>query len=333
MSIINTFKKSNLKSGLVISKNFLQLIRWPNLLMILLIQSALFYVFIEKTYSLSGINTALGWGNLGLIILTTILIAAAGYIINDYFDYNTDIINKPEKQIFGTGIPVRLGIAFYYILNSISVIIGFYLAYKAGSWRLGFLFPMIIILLWLYSAKYKRTILLGNLAVAFLAALVILIVWLFEFFMLRLNPPDFVVVTPYLKLITAYFGGYALFSFLYTLSREIIKDSEDIEGDRQSGIQTLAVVYGQSVVKKVSAGILIVSSIVLCVLISYLLIRNFLLVGLYFVFAVQLPTFYVIYRTLIAQTKSDFHNISITLKIIMLAGILGLQPIAMSMNI
>lgn len=300
--------------------------------MILLTQAAVFYVFIEKIYSVSDINSALGWANLAIIIVATILIAAAGYIINDYFDYNADLINKPDKQTLGVRISVKAGMVIYYILNGFSVIWGFYLAYKVGSWRLGLLFPMIIILLWLYSSKYKRTILLGNVAIAFLASMVIIVVWLFEFFMLRLSPSDFVVITPYLKMITAYFGGYALFSFLYTLSREIIKDAEDIEGDRQSGVQTLAVIHGVQIAKKVCAGILIASSIALGILISFLLVQNLVLVGLYFLFVVLLPTIYAIFRTFGAQTKSDFHKVSLTLKIIMLAGIIGLQPIAISMN-
>lgn len=309
---------------------FLRLVRWPNLLMIIVIQIALYYVLIERVYNSIGLTGAMGVLDLSILVLTTVFIAAAGYIINDYYDIDTDTINKPDKQLIGLKITPRTGIISYYTLNVLAILGGFYLAIKADSWRIGLLSAMVIILLWLYSTKYKRTVLVGNFAVAFMAAMSIIVIWLFEFFMLRKQPSDFVSVSPYLKMITWYFTGYSVFSFLLTLCREVIKDAEDIQGDGQSGMNTLAVRHGIKASKLV-ASIIAVIAIILGIAASISFLNNNMsLVGIYFMIAVVAPLMYMVFKILSAKEKSDFHTISLIAKVIMIAGILALQPIAMS---
>ncbi len=307
---------------------FLRLVRWPNLLIIIAIQLALYYFIIERIYTTVGIPASLCNLNLLLLIIATVLVAAAGYIINDYFDIRVDRINKPQSMVLGRIIERRTGIVLHQILSAIAVLIGFYIAYQVESWRLGLIFPMIIMLLWLYSVKYKRTVIWGNVAIAVMAALVILLVWLFEFFMLLKHPDDFITAAPYLGLITRYFGFFASFAFLLTFIREIIKDAEDVDGDKTTGAGTLAVQMGIAFSKKVALLTSVVTALFMLYLVISLLINGMTIAGAYFGTVVFLPLIYLTISIFKAHTKSDFHSISVLLKIIMVAGIIGLQPLA-----
>lgn len=310
---------------------FLKLVRWPNLLMIILMQYALYYVLVQRLYAMTGAAGALGYGYLTLLVITTVLITAAGYIINDYFDMGVDRINKPEKMVLGKEISHRTGIILYQVINVIAVIIGFFLSWKAGSWRLGLLFPMIIMLLWLYSVKYKRTVIWGNLAVAFMSAMVILFIWLFEFFMLKKDPVSFVAVSPFLGMITAYFSFFSLFAFLFTFVREVVKDAEDVEGDKEGGLQTLAVQYGLRTSQKVAMAVSALSAVIICIVIVLFFKNKMMIAAVYFLIAVLVPLIYTMFKINSAKEKNDFRLLSNLIKILMLAGLIGLQPIAMSL--
>lgn len=311
---------------------FLKLIRWTNLLFIILIQFALYYVLVDRMYKMAGIEVALGYYYLSLLALTTVMIAAAGYIINDYMDVETDKVNKPAKMILSNQLSMKAGMRAYRILNIVAVITGFYLSWKVGSWRLGMLFPMIMILLWLYSVKYKNSVLWGNVAIAVMSAFVVLFVWLFEFFMLRQNPEVFVPVSSYLKMITGYFLFYAFFAFLLTMLREIIKDAEDVQGDSVSGFNTLAVKLGIQMSRKIAAVICVITLLAVGAVVYMFFTGLMNVAAYYFIIAVAVPLIYILTRILKAQEQTDFHLLSNFIKIIMLAGLIGLQPIVMSLT-
>ncbi len=108
------------------------------------------------------------------------LIAAAGYIINDYFDTRADLINKPTRVVVGVAISRKLAMILHLVLNVMGVGIGVYLAFYVGLPALSLVFMLSTGLLWFYSTNYKKQFLVGNLTVAFLTALVPLMVVLFE---------------------------------------------------------------------------------------------------------------------------------------------------------
>ncbi len=309
---------------------FIKLVRWPNLLMVAVIQFGLYYAVITGIYKIAGATATLGLTDMLLLVVATMMVAAAGYIINDYFDLHTDRINKPSSVILGKELNRKTGIVLYAVLNIAAAVVGFWLAFKVDSWRLGLLFPMIIILLWLYSVKYKAIVIWGNVAVAFLAAMVVIIVWLFEFFMLRGQPDTFVAVTPYLGLITAYFSMFALFAFLLTFTREVIKDAEDIEGDTTAGLETLAVKHGMKASKRMALLLTTITAGLLVWVVYSFAANGMLVAAVYYALAVFIPLAYLFFKTIKATDKKDFHNLSTVIKVIMIAGIIGLQPIAMS---
>ena len=230
-----------------------------------------------------------------LLSISTILIAAAGYIINDYYDIKIDLINKPERVVIGKNIARRFAILFHTVLSFSGVGIGFLL-----SWKIGIINFLSAFLLWLYSNYLKRQPFVGNLTVAILTGLSIeLINVLYE-----INN----------QLVTI----YALFAFFMTLIREIIKDMEDLKGDNSFGCRTLPIIWG---IRK--AKILIYS--LMAIFVMTVVALNRLYVGLpmnYFLVFLFLPMGILLARLLRADTIKDFDLLSQLCKVIMLLGIL-----------
>jgi 4-hydroxybenzoate polyprenyltransferase len=225
-------------------RTILKLIRWQNLAIIILLQYLLRYgilntfLFPDHPRMLSGLL------DFSLLVAATIMLTIGGNLINDYFDIRIDSVNKPEDNPVGTAIKGRNVILAHIIVNGIAILMGFYLAFRLRSLNFGLIFPFVSVLLWLYSARYKRMLVWGNLIVAILSALVIFMVWYFEFLHLRLYPSDFSQVVPEMKETNRYFIAYGLFAFLVSFYREIIKNMEDIAGDKEYGCRSIPIVIG-----------------------------------------------------------------------------------------
>jgi len=311
-------------------RNWLSLFRIPNLLIIIITQYLLAFGVIRPLLSLNQVEAPLGHLNFSILVLITVLIAAAGYIINDHFDVNTDRKNRPGKNMLEGKISVRKALNLYYIINALAVAGGFYLAYTAGSFQLGLIFPAIIGLLWFYSSRYQRMPFWGNLIVAVLSAMVLLIVWLFEFVMLLQNEGDFVNVINMLGTINKFVWAYALFALLVSLIREILKDIQDIDGDRVTGYRTLPVIWGMKISRMIVAALIVLTIVLLALGQWYLYEKGFTLPFWYSLLAVQTILLYLLYQ-LMRSTDSEAYNfLSNTAKLIMLAGILSMELIYIS---
>ena len=311
-------------------KGLSQLIRVPNLLIIILTQILLRYCIIQP-YLYSGEMRAITpLYDFLLLILVTVIIAAGGYVINDYFDVKIDTINHPGKLVINKLITPHGAILLHIILNIVAILLGFYLAYRVKAISFGLIFPFISGLLWIYSAKYKRMLFWGNFVVSFLSAFVILIVWLFEFFWLRLHAGLFISDLSEIRWVTYIFLGYALFAFLVSMVREIIKDMEDWDGDKSYGCKTLPVVAGIKLTRFIVAAIIIVTMLLLGYT-QFLLYRlNLMLASLYFLVTMQCVTIYLLVKVFYANEKQDFHFLSNLCKLIMVAGILSMEAILIS---
>jgi|WetSurMetagenome_2_1015567.scaffolds.fasta_scaffold07805_7 4-hydroxybenzoate polyprenyltransferase len=307
-----------------------RLIRFPNLLIIILTQFLLRYCILEPLlYSESGSEMS-GILDFSILVTVTILITIGGYIINDYFDVKIDSVNKPDRLVIDKLIPARSAILMHLIINGVATILGFYLAYRVGSVYFGLIFPFISVLLWFYSVRYKRMLLWGNLVVAFLSSFVILVVWLYEFFYLRAHPVDFANVIPDLKAVTNIFLAYALFAFLVSLFREIVKDMEDWEGDEKYGCRTLPLVIGLEKTKWVAASIMVINMVLLGDGLFILNRMGQMLAFWYFLAIIEIPVVFLIYFILKAKTKPEYHTASLLTKLLMLAGILSMQVITLT---
>ncbi len=187
-----------------------------------------------------------------LAMITVFFETAAGNVINDYFDYNIDLINKPERPIPSGKISLKNGRNYGYFLFSAGTVCGFLISHMTNNW-----IPFVIVLiadviLYLYAYKLKTTPLIGNLAVGFMTG------FGFVFAGFCINNPSIVM--------TSIILGF--FAFVMTTAREIIKDIEDIEGDKADGAKTLPIIIGAKIPAVIATVLIIVDS-ALCPLLYF----------------------------------------------------------------
>ena len=211
------------------------------------------------------------------------MIAAAGYIINDYYDIKIDYVNKPHKVVVGKLIKRRIVLASHFILNFIGIIIGFYLSISVGliNFMAGFL-------LWLYSNQLKRRPFIGNLVIAFLTGMSILVIAIY-----------------YQKNISLLLN-YAVFAFSINLVREVIKDMEDLRGDMRFGSKTLPIIWGLRKTKYFLYGLISIF-ITMLFLLSHRLDNPILNV---FFIVLIIPIIYLFYLLYRADSQKRFHRLS-----------------------
>ena len=229
--------------------------------------------------------------------LSTVLIAAAGYIINDYYDVKIDYINKPERVVVGRFVKRRFAILFHVILSSIGILLGLFL-----HWKIGVINTFAVFSLWLYSNQLKRVAFIGNITVAILTGLSILLV---DFLYYAQNP--LIVI-------------YASFAFFMTLIREIIKDMEDLKGDNTFGCKTLPIVLGLRKTK-------MMIYIILALFAAIVVVLNYFYKALpfhYYLFFLFIPLLVMLFWLIRADMKKDFSQLSSFCKAIMLLGILSM---------
>ena len=293
---------------------FLNLIRWKNLLIIALVQVLIKYALLLPFK----IDITLNWFGFTLLVLSTLCIAAAGYVINDVYDVETDLVNRPNKVIVGKSVSEKTANNLFIILNVIGVLIGFYLSHLVGKSGFFALFVIISALLYVYASYLKQTLLIGNIVVSVLVALSLIIVGIFE-----LLP----VITPQnqatqLTMFKVLFD-YALFAFIINLVREITKDIQDIDGDHKSGMNTLPIVIGRDRAKNVLFVLSLVPILAVVYYLSTYLYKQTIAV-IYFLVLVIAPLILVSIKIFSSKTKKDYQFISNLLKIVMLTGMLSM---------
>ena len=300
------------------------LIRLPNLIILALIEWLLRICVIGPFLFNGNPQYMSTWADYALFMAATIFLAAGGYVINDYFDVRIDRINKPNHVVVSRTIASRIAIKLHITLSSLSVLLGIYLAWRIQSFWFGLLFPCLAFSFWFYSTGWKHLLVWKNLIVALLAAVLIFLVWLFEFLHLRLNAGYFAGAIPKLSEVSWIFLAYGCFAFLVTLFREIIKDMEDIQGDRQFGTRSIPSVIGIPWSKALVVGAILVTMGILGY--CQLVILRFDLEWLfwYLAAAVQLPALILIIIVLLAARKPQFRLASGIAKAIMLTGILSM---------
>ncbi|MCF8302092.1 MAG: geranylgeranylglycerol-phosphate geranylgeranyltransferase [Bacteroidales bacterium] len=312
-------------------KAYLKLLRLPNLVIIVLTQYMLRWCIIEPFYEKMGVDLQMDNLAFFLLVLTSVLMASAGYVINDYFDFRIDRVNKPEKVVVGRKVPFNRAIFMHWGLNIVGVLIGLYLSYRIHSWKMGLIFIAIPLMLWFYSLRYKRIMLWGNLMISFLSAMIVLMVWLFEFMNLRMHPTAFTEAAHIVPVINTFVWAYALFAFIFSFIREMIKDLEDMEGDLQNGCRTLPIVAGTKTTRIIITILVIIAVGLLVYGITHLFQRNFLAAVWYYGIVVTIPAISLLFQFNSSSVKEQYHVSSNITKIIMFTGIIGMQMICMGM--
>ncbi len=303
-------------------KALLKLIRVQNLLIVAATQYLMRFAIIRPILMVNDFKLQLSEFDFFILVFSTICLTAAGYVINDYFDTKTDSFNKPKKVVVGRSISRRGAMALHIVLNVMGVIGGFYVSYVIGHLKFGFIFILVTGILWYYSTTYKRQFLIGNILVSILTALVPLMVILFEMPVLYKEYSDFLIANnTNLNSVLYWVLAFSFFAFVTTLIREIIKDTEDFEGDSAYGRNTLPIVLGINYTKLIIL-VLILSMIGSLVLIYIRYLQGSIITFWYLIVVQVIPFIYLIYRIIKADSKKDYHFASGLMKVIMLCGLL-----------
>ena len=307
-------------------RSIFRLVRFPNLLIIAFTQYAMRYLLMEPLLPSDTFELQFGDFQFALLVCSTMLIAAAGYIINDYFDTRADLINKPARVVVGVAISRKVAMILHLILNIIGVGIGVYLAFYVGLPSLSLVFMLSTGLLWFYSTNYKKQFLVGNLAVAFLTGLVPLMVVLFEIPLLNREYGEVMIrYDADFNYLFAWVSAFSFFAFITTLIREIIKDAEDFEGDNAYGMKTVPIVLGTFWTRFV---VVLLIAITLCAL-GFLLFKYIFysvdpadyISLVYFSLFLMLPLILLAIQVMTARDKRAYRRASTLIKLVMLFGI------------
>lgn len=292
----------------------LNLIRWKNLLMIVLVQLLIKYALFEPF----GVTITLNGFGFSLLILATVFLAAAGNIINDIYDIETDLVNKPNQVIVGKTVSEKTANSLFILFNVLGVAIGFYLSHLVGRSGFFVIFVIISLLLYVYASYLKQMLLVGNIVISILVALSIIIVGLFELLPV-ITPSNQETQFTFFKILI----DYALFAFIINLTREVAKDLEDIDGDYKAEMNTLPIAIGRERATKVLFTLALISLLAVTYYVITYLYKQQLAIGYFLVFVIA-PLLYVCIKSFNAKTKKEYHHISFMLKLIMLSGMLSL---------
>lgn len=315
-------------------KNFLQFVRLMrplNLFIIGLTMWLMRYYVIRPMVAVNDFQLQFPAGLFWLLVLSTILIAAAGNVINDYFDQGTDRINKPQDIIVEGHVKRRVAMAVYQVFNLLGLGLAFFVAWKIENWELSIISFFAAGSLWFYSVQFKKDLIIGNVVIAFLAGLVPLLVGVYEIPLLLNEYGDEVVrayaealperdPSEYFRVMFFFVLGYAAFAFLLNLIREVQKDMADMKGDNRINARTIPLVFGIRKAKAIVAGLIFLTILAL-VFVQQSYLGDYVSL-IYLILAVVVPLllgFWAIYK---ATTRKQFLRSANFLKVAMLGGIL-----------
>ena len=297
--------------SLVAMRPYLAILR-PNNILLTLFTQGVFMIAASRTSYFNIDWSNIIWPESVLIILTCCLTAAGGYIINDLFDVETDHINRPNKRILKRDISHKAAIVYYIILTALGQICGYYAGLGIGLFA-----SAIAVLLYFYSSDLKAMGLPGNSLIAFMSGSVI-----------------YIASRGIHEIHTAYFAEYAFLAFLLTMARELVKDAEDIEGDKEQGCETFPILHGT---RKTN----ILSNVILALIVIFLVTAAYLLsIEPFFNVKSTIEIHHFVYPAFLvlalvpmilksmwmigkANNKRDYKKISKWLKLTMLVGLIS----------
>lgn len=300
-------------------QGILNLIRWKNLLLIIIAQVLIKYALFEPFAPITTLSTI----GFILLVITTLCIAAGGNIINDIYDVETDTINKPSKVIIGKQVSEKLAYNLFITLNIIGIAIGFYISHSVGKSSFFSIFVIISLALYVYASYLKSTVLIGNILISLLVAMSILIVAIFDLLPAVIPQTRHTQMT-FFKIVI----DYAVFAFLINLVREIIKDIQDIDGDYKAEMNTLPIALGRERANKIAFAVsMIPIGAVIYFIITYLY-QHQIAIGYFLIFVIA-PLVYATIKIFTAKHNAHYKHISMIYKLTMLLGLLslGLYPL------
>ena len=299
---------------------YLKLIRYKNLLLLAFMQLIFCFGFLK----LEKIDLSLANWQYILLVLSTVFIAAGGYIINNIMDQDSDLENKPKDVIVGVLISESTAYNLYIGFTLVGVCMGYYLSnvIMRPSFLLVFILPAA--LLYIYATSLKQIMIVGNIVVASMLSLSIIIIGLFMIF-----PATYDGNVEKMRVVFSVLIDYAIIAFIINFIREIVKDLEDITGDQKSAMRTLPIVFGESNTKKL---VFILSFIPIICIVYY--VYNYLFqlqyATIYILGCIVGPLLYFTIKIWSANSKKEYHHLSTILKMIVFLGVISIGIIALN---
>lgn len=306
-------------------RDILTLVRWQNLLMTAIVLFVMEKWVVTPILRVALFGEQLPWWILALLILATVLVAAGGYVINDYFDVKIDAINRPDRLVVTRSVSKEQAMRLFQILTAAGIVCGLIVAWCTRSWVTAVVFVFVPGLLWFYSASYKRQFVIGNLIIAFVSALCPLLVAISNVAYLKLRYQDVLDYTTLPHDIYMWVGGFAAFAFIGTLIREVIKDLQDQMGDRELECHSLPVVCGDGVTKIIVTLLLLLMASALVWLAWWVIPFPHTWQSLhirYVILGLLVPIACVLWLLWSARISSDYRTAQIVMKFVLLMGIL-----------
>jgi 4-hydroxybenzoate polyprenyltransferase len=304
---------------------FFKFIRWPNLLILFFTQLMLNYFIIDYIFELIQMKGPISFFEFFLLSLSTLFMAAFGYIINDLKDVNVDALNHSNKVLVNKTISLQKAYILAIIFILLSLLSAFYLSIRLQMIQLVFVHLLIAVGLYYYSSKLKSSILTGNILISLFAATSVFIVWLYHLAALAMDPVKIIDAQKVVTFTTYIVIAYSIFAFLTNFLREIIKDVEDRQGDEKTGLKTFVIKYGLPASKKLIFAIGFIILIFLATAIYFTYSYKWYQLSIYLGIAVGIPILYLLKELRKAEKKDDFKQLSLLTKIIMIAGVLSMQ--------
>jgi len=301
-----------------LAAGFLKMIRFPNLIFIglaqVLFQFLVYYTLYPEKKEPDDIIHFI------FLVLASVFIAAAGYIINDYFDINIDEVNKPRSMVVDKLISRRWAIAWHFLLSFLGIVFTVLAVPVLEKWYIILANILCVVLLWFYSTSFKRRLLIGNIIISLLTAWTVLVVFFSKVSLADAFGMGGQLYDKFFRIAFLY-AGYA---FISSLIREAIKDIEDMEGDEKYGCNTMPVAWGVNATKVYVAVWLIVLMVTLILVQVYVLQFRWWVPVLYCMVLILLPLTLIFFKLFKATSTAHFHQLSSLIKLVMLTGIVSM---------
>ncbi len=260
-----------------------------------------------------------------LLIISGVMLTAAGNIINDYFDRRVDMVNRPNEVIIGKHIKRRVAIILHQLLNATALLCAVYVSYQTGYWW-PLLIPVLIsMILWWYSPYLKKRVLIGNLAVSLCTAAVPLWAVIYEINELREHCSDMMFdPDAFFQRVWMVTGVVVGFVFILSMAREVVKDIEDIPGDTNGNYTTIPIVYGEKVARRYALGWMLVFFIGIGWLVYDQNLYATIQQSAMLIITILIPFLVSVYLLSTANSSRSYHQAGIALKWLMVGGLLAL---------
>lgn len=289
---------------------FLKTTRWLNLFITALTLNLSYFLLLVPLCSIYNLPIMLGVVNFQLLVFSVLLIMAAGYLVNDVEDEDTDVINQKGKALLKEH-SLNQVYAVYFTITALGLALGFLVCMHLDALRLWSIHLLAALFLFLYAIKLKGTPLAGNLIIALLCGIIPILPLIFNMnsYSAQLRP-EFLI-----------FNFMAIFAATTTVIRELIKDMEDVEGDLATSMFTLPVIAGIKTAKWVT-GVFMTLYFILIVAFLFLFYGINWISFIYLILFTLLPMCFISFKLIRANSRTDFHKLSLEIKALMFGGVI-----------